>query len=309
MDSPAPLPAEVATVLAQPAPRAGSDWEGLEWSNRWHELLARAEAAWARDPAASGWVAELAAQLASWPDERRRLPGEWFERIASGKDDGRAEALGPLFRHLDLSNSGRSVKFQPKKFARFFEHPLVQHLRSLELCNTHLPTPMAELVARSPRLAGLRYLSFDRTQIGSAGVAALARAEHFAGLRELNLYYVDSFGPGLQGAGLPELLQAPFLPQLEALHLGCNKLGRAGAEALAGCARLGRLAFLSLSVDDVGVEGALALLGSPNLPALRLLDLRENPLDEPAQQRLRAAQPELILHFGPIRGALQLPTS
>jgi hypothetical protein len=285
---------QLRQLLDAPAPDADDPYVALRWINHWIELLRLLVGAWEhdREEARQRWLPEAAARVLLWPADRRPLPQTWFDSVASQKDDGRAEVFAPLFASFHMGIERRSVKFQPRRFERFFSHPIASSLRSLELCNTHLPPAMAALVARSPRLGGLAYLSFDRTRAGNEGVRSLAGATHFSALRELNL-----FSMGMDHEGLAALLDAPLVSRLDALHVGGNGLGVAGARVLGACPRLGSLKRLSLWVDSVDLPAALALLESPALGQLEELDLRQNPLDEAAQQRLAAARPGMRLRF------------
>jgi hypothetical protein len=78
------------------------------------------------------------------------------------------------------------------------------------------------------------------------------------------------------------------------LWIGGNRLGDAGARALARSPNLARLRLLDLSSNGIGDAGALALAESPHLSGLTELDLDDNPISEQAMEAVRR-------RYGPIR--------
>lgn len=282
------LAAALRELLARPPPSGGL--AELEWNTRWNRLVGLLKQTWSTDhDAVIHEMPGLLEALDTWPDPRRQLHREWFELIGSDKGTDFFGAVAPLFRHLDLRDGGRRVAFQPRKYQRFFLHPVASCLRSIELCNTHLTAPMAALVARSAAMKGLESLSFDRTAIGPAGVLALAGSPHFSSLRELNLYMVALDDPSLLA-----LLAAPFTGQLTALHLGGSKVTISQINAIAACEALAALERLSLRAASLEEEELGLLLRSPFLGKLRRLDVRDNP----ALDRSSSGRPGLELLTG-----------
>src|SRR5262245_60151348 len=75
---------------------------------------------------------------------------------------------------------------------------------------------------------------------------------------------------------LAEVLAAPSLARLTWLSLGWNRLGDAGAVAVAAVPQLANLRGLELTIARVGDDGLRALAGSPHLAGLELLNLSDN---------------------------------
>ena len=133
-----------------------------------------------------------------------------------------------------------------------------------------------------PRLAELRVAG---NALGDGGARALAASPRLAALvattHTLDLSHTD-LGP----TGLRTLLADDRLATVRVLRLDGNRLGDAGATALAA-AKLPHLRELHLAANEIGDTGAAALAGSPLLSRLRLLGLRNNALTAAADVVLR----------------------
>jgi uncharacterized protein (TIGR02996 family) len=117
----------------------------------------------------------------------------------------------------------------------------------------------------------------------TTGLAALARVPQIALLREMPLA-----NNHLTEADLVPILESPHCPRLTRLDAGGNQLGPGAARALAGCARMDRLASLQIYINRIGDEGMEALAASPHLAGLRVLNAHTNGIG-PAGARALAA--------------------
>jgi len=120
-------------------------------------------------------------------------------------------------------------------------------------------------------------------------VVALAESDLMAGLRALYLGG-NNLSPtvGTLGAwGAPR--------NLRVLDLTENRLGDAGAAALADSPHLRGLIHLDLAQNTLEDAGAEALAASPHLGGLIYLNLFGNVISAPAQKRLRERFGERVL--------------
>lgn len=123
------------------------------------------------------------------------------------------------------------------------------------------------------------------------------------GLSRLGLTY-GSLGP----AGVAALGRCDALARLRHLDLSCAHIGDAGLEALAAAAvfapSAGPLDSLTLDRNAITAAGLRALVAAPFAPALRHLDLRENPIGDDGARVLANAErlplQRLDLHFGDV---------
>jgi hypothetical protein len=279
------LVATLERTLAAPLPAPDYAYAGLAWLNRRNDIFVSLDDVWAIDEAtATTWVPNVLADAERWPDERRVVSRERFDRIGAGKATPLDTLIAPAFRAFKLASSTGSNKFRPQHYARFFAHPIASELRRIDLSCTGLPAEAAALIAAAD-LPRVTELSLDRTDAGDAGVEAVARA--FPQLRALNLYMCK-----LGHDGLANLGAARFAPTLEALAIGGNQLGI----AIVRLAPFSRLAYLSVRVDPtVDAASVRALLESPHLPSLRTLDLHETSVDAAQASELAALRPGLTI--------------
>ncbi|MCC7539977.1 MAG: hypothetical protein IT379_27400 [Deltaproteobacteria bacterium] len=84
---------------------------------------------------------------------------------------------------------------------------------------------------------------------------------------------------GVLAAGLEDVFGSPLLGRVMALDLSGEKLGDAGAIAIARSPHLGGLRWLSLFDNDIGATGSEALVTSGALAQLGFLAFGENRLD------------------------------
>jgi uncharacterized protein (TIGR02996 family) len=151
-------------------------------------------------------------------------------------------------------------------------------LRWLDLGHNHAGAIGLGALARSPLLAGLRFLSLTGTYgsaraFDDAGAAILAQSRQPRSLKTLLLA-----GNRIGSEGAACLANSRSLAALEALDLSSNPLEDAGAEALAQSRSPQKLRWLSLRATRLGGRGLAALVASPLVQSLDTLDLSSNPL-------------------------------
>jgi len=133
-----------------------------------------------------------------------------------------------------------------------------------------------------PRLAEFR---FAGNQLGDSGARALAASPRLADLLAATPT-LDLSHTGLGPVGLRTLLGDDRLAVVRTLRLEGNRLGDAGAAALAA-AKLPQLRELHLAGNEITDDGAAAIAGSPLFGRLRWLGLRDNALTPGADVILR----------------------
>jgi hypothetical protein len=98
--------------------------------------------------------------------------------------------------------------------------------------------------------------------------------------------YVNRIGD----AGAAALAQSQTLRNLTSLNLGWNRIGYAGTASLAQSPNLQNLTSLDLSCNEIGPEGAAALAQSPNLRNLTSLNLGWNRIGDSGAVALAQSQ-------------------
>lgn len=231
--------------------------------------------------------AELAGQLPALPDSMRvTWRCGFIIEVASVIDDEALALLGTLFRHPHarllarlrlhtrlrdnlhdddslLEDGDDFPPLSPALIDALLDLDL-SRLTTLAIEYTSLDEHGVARVAEHGPLARLRSLDLRFASLTDACAEHLAASPHLRGLEALALPR-NRIGP----AGARALAAADW-PQLRRLDLRENPLEPAGARALAGSPMLERLDSLLLYRDDIGPEGARALAHSPHLPfALR----------------------------------------
>ena len=191
--------------------------------------------------------------------------------------------------------------------------PYLTRLTGLELSsNGRFDRTNLLHVLSSPHLTGLKTLKLAGTSIGTRGVKDIVAWPHFTDLARLDLGCNH-----LDDAAADAMAQSLFIGHLGDLVLHRNRIGPAGAAALAaiasrgglrvldldenptlgdsGCQALaaslheGSIALLSLDRTGIGDLGAQALAASPHLGHLRELSLRDNPIGDQGALALLAS--------------------
>jgi uncharacterized protein (TIGR02996 family) len=168
--------------------------------------------------------------------------------------------------------------------------PDLSRLRTLDLACNNLGSGGAVALASARSLTSLTFLNLTHNRIGAEGFVALAA---WRGLASLTKLWLNQNYPGEQG--ITALATSPWLGNLRELRMNADsmagmtghesyyrrqRIGYAGAVALAGARTLTRLTHLTLAQNNIGPEGATALAASRALPALVGLDLGDNEIGD-----------------------------
>ncbi|MDP1569198.1 MAG: protein kinase [Vicinamibacterales bacterium] len=255
--------------------------------------------------------------LAGWPDELRRAPLAWWERVRRGED----HPLWGLARRLDLS--GRAL--DDDAAAELANQAALGTLTELALGDNQIGAAGMAALAASPHLSSLRTLDLADNRLGAAGAASLAQSPSLGCLTSITLAgnglgpqgaealargqlrpcHLDLSGNDVQAAGVAALAASPAMVRVERLVLrdnaigsdgisavavsrtltslrdldvSHNGIGTAGAASLALAAHMTGLVRLSLARNTLGLEGVELLLASNRFPALEALDLASNDI-------------------------------
>jgi uncharacterized protein (TIGR02996 family) len=168
-----------------------------------------------------------------WDGSRRSIRN-FVSWLAKWPPLGRFEALA-LWGH----SAGGAVTIDPRSLPVLLASPHLRRLRALDISDNVDMNGAAEALAQSPVLG------------------------------QLTALVLCLFDPGVVNS----LVQAPFIPRLERLHLPCNQVGPHAAERLADWPALATVTDLDLSDNALGPGGAQALAASPHLCGLRQLRL------------------------------------
>jgi uncharacterized protein (TIGR02996 family) len=240
--------------------------------------LARSEA-WA-------WVesAELvgrrwgAAGLRSWREASLLADVPEWRLVGPHLDADMADELTRPDAPAPLALAMQCYRTFPDAVGRLCRGPLAAGLRSLSLEHCRLRRPAcAALAAGDWRLSEL---SLDGNRTGDVGCDELSAARWLPALSCLQVS-----GCNIGQRGLKVLLRAGVLRGLSKLDLSENRLGNAGASAIASAA-LPNLRELNLALNSITEAGALALVASPHLDGLTRLSLRGNRMGRNAELEL-----------------------
>ncbi|MEV0148926.1 MULTISPECIES: hypothetical protein [unclassified Nonomuraea] len=145
-----------------------------------------------------------------------------------------------------------------------------------------LPPPPHEAGALADLgLGGLTELSLAYLRIGDPGAEALAAATSDGRIETLDLRYC-----GVGDAGVAALCASPSFRGVRRLHLQCNRLTAEGVRALAG---LERLEELDLRYNRIGPAGARALAEASFAGSLKRLFLYGGDVEDAGVQVLANA--------------------
>ena len=90
----------------------------------------------------------------------------------------------------------------------------------------------------------------------------------------------------IEDSTILDWLQTGAFVPVKHLNLGWNKIGNAGAAALAKSPMLSGLEQLMLDSNSIANEGANAIAKSKNLESLKVLELHDNNYDQSAAKAL-----------------------
>jgi uncharacterized protein (TIGR02996 family) len=188
-------------------------------------------------------------------------------------------ARDPRLSRIEMLATG--VRWGEPAFAALLASPHLERVRGLYVadpdCEVYAGHALA--TARLPALEVLALSGDWRGEMGDAGVAALARAD-FPRLRDLAILNVSC-----TSAAAHYLARSTTLTELHVLDFGWgsdnpNRLGPAGAEALAGSSNFHALRRLVLDFNAIFDQGLTALANSSHLDELRVLSLKDNHLGD-----------------------------
>jgi uncharacterized protein (TIGR02996 family) len=210
-----------------------------------------------------------------------RVPGKHFAKLAA------VFRSFPTVRRLRLVGPFRAGK---RVMDALVASPYLARLAALEVSRGYYdigPQEVAVLAA-SPDAAGLTALALHVHALGPGGAAALAASPHLAGLTGLSLScYGFDRDDYLGAAGARALASSPHLTRLSSLGLANCGITDEACDVLAAAPNWTALTTLDLSSNQVRGGGAAALLASPRLPRLARLYVRDNPVPDAMQERLR----------------------
>lgn len=178
----------------------------------------------ARDEQLERALPLLQNELAKIPDDLRRAPAQWLQRIAEGE---RCPAL-------------------------FLARSIYARRRSRRRRGSAVGDRELRVIAAAPELSCIRRMKLFFCGISDAGVRALAESPHLRGLVSLNLS-----NNAIGAAGAVTLVESEGLTGLEELYLGNNRVGDKGAERLAvlpGIERLRTLVMRDCGLSQRGVK-------------------------------------------------------
>jgi len=158
----------------------------------------------------------------------------------------------------------------------------LNRLTNLNLSSNHLTSRGAEHLSRSESLAGLEQLVLSQNPIGPAGVWAILGAPFAARLTRLRIGACR-----LNDPDLASLLGSERLPNLAELSLW-DRVGERSTRALGGNEGFAKLRSFDLASCGLTPAAAGLLGGVRTLPALRRLNLRNNPLRSEGLRRFLA---------------------
>jgi len=152
------------------------------------------------------------------------------------------------------------------------------NVKRLELRHNPLGPGGAEALGGSERLTALEYLGLGGAGLGVPRLHALHRASDL-----LRIPALDLTGNQLGPNGLKAILNRPAGAEvrLRDLDLSHNELGEAGARVLAECRALKDVQVLRLAGCGITDDAARLLAHSPLMNKLIVLDLANNPVNDP----------------------------
>jgi uncharacterized protein (TIGR02996 family) len=168
---------------------------------------------------------------------------------------------------------------------RLVNAPAAGSLKDLAMGNVPLTDESIKALSTSPRLAGLRSLSFYRSITRLPQLKTLLKGPVWRPC------FLDLRWSRIGAQGVKALLDCPATQELAALDLSDNPIGDGGAKALAAAPSSSRLRYLRLLDCKIGDAGGLALAESSYLKGLAYLVLSLNTFSGEVRRALRD-------HFG-----------
>ncbi len=221
--------------------------------------------------------------------------------------------LGPRFEPWDHRRFDRRVldnlefltseKATPSVLSlAILASPWLVHLKSLKRIRSDRQNEFFDILERAEHLAELETIEID--QFAGSGPARTFNRFHENIVRNLRRFRVGFNNWGVPYNGLPLILQfsgaGTKLEELEISNIPdaddiAGVLSRGGIDAT-------NVISLGLTSGELGARGACDLLTSNCLPALRHLDIGENPIGELVGRRLERTESFPDLHSLALRG-------
>ncbi len=173
---------------------------------------------------------------------------------------------GPV-RHIHLLDGGGNLPLA-------FQCSYLNRLMALSVYALHAGRTLAQLVAESRHLSGLKILHLGRNRFEDDSAEILANSPMLSNLVELDLTENE-----LGETGARSLAASSYHGNVRYLELRNNRIGPTGAEAIAGSERLTSLHRLGLSGNEIGVARLHSLSRAHDLLRVPILDLSVNGLN------------------------------
>jgi Ran GTPase-activating protein (RanGAP) involved in mRNA processing and transport len=258
------------------------------------------------DPPTPERAAALLALFAAWPPERSRhvarsyadealtrqlgplldlpAPSSWSALVQILESFDRGEELTAACEVVERGLEGwpRTFRTAPAQWWRSETDPRLWSLARAAVVARPMLAAGWDTLFADRRLARLEVLDFGGCRMGHGGMQALVSSEQLANLRDLRLRR-----NALDGSSVALLCQRSTAGLLEALDLSDNRLGQAGALAIAAQgSRLSSLASLAINGAGLGDEGVATLAACSSVDDLRSLEVAENAVGPKGAGRL-----------------------
>lgn len=185
-------------------------------------------------------------------------------------------AHAPLLRELNITTGAN--------WRAFFGSPRMAGIRSLSFGDGIFTPDAAEELAASDHTCELVELDLDHQPLGPDGMAAVASAPLW------KLEQLSTADCGIGDDGARELFAGEAFRNLRDLDLSENGLTDAACHALAEASDFGRLEQLALCDNYINADGVSALAAAPHLGRLRSLNLYSNPIGPAGGQAILASR-------------------
>jgi len=215
----------------------------------------------------------LEGHLSRWPDNLRVVPDRWVDAWFDESLGGVAR----LMRRLFLGSKLRG----PDGLEPLLGVRANQHITQLDIGWNGLGAEEVAALIGSSFFGALTHLVARGNPMGDAGASALADSDAMREICVLDLGFC-----GISGAGAAVLGEETFA-NLRSLDLGRNRLGVVGARNLASApfvANLEQLHLHECQIRDVGVEALCRALEGGG--RLEVLNLNDNQVGDMAVERM-----------------------
>jgi Leucine-rich repeat (LRR) protein len=171
--------------------------------------------------------------------------------------------------------------------ARLADSNYLKNVRNLWLSENQITAKGVKALLSPGAFPRLEYLNLDYNPLGDEGVLLFAPWLRRRGFDRLNFYK-----SGLTGAGVVQLIQFGCLAGVRSLTLSGNPIGDAAVIALAECADLADLEYLSVANCGTTDAAAQALTATPWLPKTMQLEIDVSNIPHASLAALREKFPQ-----------------